>query len=31
MIIDLIIGVGFAFALLGVMVMILIDVWKKKK
>ena len=31
MIIDLIVGVGFAFTLLGVMVMILIDVWKKKK
>jgi len=31
MIIDSIVGVGFAVALLGVMVMILVDVWKKKK
>jgi len=31
MINDLLIGVGFGVALLGVMVMILIDVWKKKK
>ena len=28
---DLLISLGFGFALLGVMVMILIDVWKKKK
>ena len=28
---DLLVGVGFGVALLGVMVMILIDVWKKKK
>ena len=27
---DLLVGVGFGVALLGVMVMILVDVWKKK-